>query len=89
MTDQGVPSFGGNGGNQAAAFDTFRRPNIRLNWQEAGPGPGKGEKCMASFLRQGFFLAVLNDEGDTMALTFVPRPKFKMVGDREVVEAGD
>lgn len=64
-----------------------KRPNIRLNWELVGNGPGRGEKAMVSFLKQGFFLAIKDQDDNTMSLCFVPRPKFKNINGRTIVEA--
>lgn len=79
--DKNLPTF------DKDSEDDFRRPNIRFNWKESGPGPGEGETMWVSFLRQGFFTAVVDADGNTMCMTFVPRPKFKVVDGREIVEA--
>jgi hypothetical protein len=73
--------------NTLPTFQQRKRPTIRLNWQLVGQGPGQGETAHISFLKQGFFLAIRDDEGHTMALTFVPRPKFREVNGRTIVEA--
>ena len=86
-TYDGVRGNTGHTGN-TPNFTQRPRPNIRLNWQTIGDGPGRGEIAKVSFLRQGFFLSIVDENGNTNAITFVPRPRFRVAeGGRMVVEA--